>query len=181
MRITVVAIIFVLIGAIPVEAEELAAEEEFSYLSLLKIGRSDIHGRGVLANQDIKKGRSIGLLWFDFFHTSNECKMLSTECGIQRQGYISNGGTILLEKTTLSAAKEKCSKWDECQGITFQDPLNICIIDSNSSSANTCRAEGMLSIEYKNHTLFGTASDWFTFLKPIPRPAMFPLVCNSAL
>lgn len=164
----------------------LATQQKWTDLSLLSIGPSQIHGRGVFAAKNIAQGERLGLAWFDFYMTDAACRAEnSSYLQPTKRGYISDGGTLKIETMTVEAGIEQCSKWDKCKGITFQDPIENSVCPTSPTTDDNadigqCRANEVRVIEFKDKSQFGEDRNWQSFVKPGMRYVTFiPHTCMS--
>ena len=147
-------------------------------LSLFRLASSEVHGRGIFISRDVKKGERLGMAWYDFFHTEEECRVPPNQLRGARGGYISNGGTTkLVSDMPLSAALAYCQASSECKGLTFPQSGNFSCL--GSSETGECSEAVVVDVEFKNHTNFVEYPGWTTFLKPARQVSYWPLGCNQ--
>ena len=94
-------------------------------LSLLSIAKSSIHGKGVLINRPLKKGESVGILYYEYLEEMDHLATVEVDGFWHARGYISDGGMIAKHHLSVKDALLRCKEMHECQGITFQDPQRL--------------------------------------------------------
>lgn len=152
-----------------------------SDLALFRLGKSDIHGRGVIVSRDVRKGERLGTVWYDFFHSEEECRVPPNQLRGAQRGYLSNGGTVKhVSEMPLSTAIAYCQASNECKGLTFPQAGNFSSCLLGSAVQGECSdAPVVLDVEFKNHTNFVEYPGWTSFLKPARQVSYWPLGCNQ--
>ena len=148
-------------------------------LSLFSLPKSSIHGRGVFASREVRQGDSVGMVWFDFLHTDEECLMPPYQLRGAREGYISNGGTLpYAADLTLADAITQCQADSYCKGITFPHAGNFSCL--GSAAMGECSDAALISgVELKSHAAFVEFANWTSLLKPDRQISYWPPGCNQ--
>ena len=160
----------------------------YTDLSGLAVRPSTIHGHGTFPSASVPKGSDLGLAWFDFFFTQQECDEPSNGFLKPKRGYIPDGGSIKFSKMTIADARTECSAWSECSGITFQDSASmsegevlapVCSVASNE--LGSCLPDVAVDIEFKDKSTVVEDPTWQSFVKPGRSMTFHPLGCNNPL
>ena len=155
----------------------LALQAAWSDVESLHIHESSIHGRGVFVaeGKSLVKGASLGLTWFDFYKTEEQCARLPSALQA-KQGYLSDGGTIEYRTMPVEAAKAECSSRQDCVGITYQVNTAQC---GSGGDFQSCK-EDVQEIEFKNHSSFSEDARWRTFVKAHRDVSFYPVSCHTS-
>ena len=161
-------------------------QQQFTDLSLLTIGDSVIHGRGVLVTKDVSAGDDLGLLWFDFYRLSSYCSSSQSTSDLVRltgsRGFIPDGGSLRYADMTVAEALETCREWSECHGFTFRDPAigGVCSSAGDGSDGKIeCSDAIVESLEFKDKGAVIEDQSWISFARPSREVAFHPLGCNA--
>ena len=159
------------------DAEKIKQDD----LSQLSIAKSAIHGKGVLINRPLKKGESVGILYYEYLEEMDHLTATVEVDGFwHARGYISDGGMIAKQHLSVKDALLRCKEMHECQGITFQDPQRL--FENPQSSLPT--TEVIIEFKDKSHFSKDTENSWQSYLKEHndsnASALYFPLGCGVA-
>ena len=161
----------------------------YTDMSILAVRPSSIHGHGTFPAASVPKGADLGLAWFDFFFTQQECDDPSNGFLKSKRGYIPDGGGIKFSKMTIADARAECSAWSECSGITFRDSAStsegetlapVCVVASKDE-LGSCLPDVAVDIEFKDKSTVIEDPTWQSFVKPGRSMTFHPLGCNNPL